>query len=72
MMSTARERVQAFVDSHESWEGEDSHISTTGEYGSPVRLSLYSNDLRALLAELAHWESLAHGEHPTLEIVRRD
>jgi hypothetical protein len=43
-------RVNQFVTEHESWEGENSHIRTTGEYGTPERYSLNSGDLKALLA----------------------
>ena len=42
-------RVREFVTEHELWEGEDSHISTTGEYGTFERFTLNSGDLRAIL-----------------------
>lgn len=51
-MGTPQDRVREFVEEHERWEGEDSHIATTGVYSSPIRVSLYSNDLKETLEEL--------------------
>lgn len=45
----ALRRVRAFLEEHEAWEGVGSHISTTGEYGTPVRHSLNSADLRVVI-----------------------
>lgn len=56
-MATANEtaaidRVRAFLEEYENWEGEASHISTTGQYGTPVRYSLNSADLRIVIESL--------------------
>ena len=41
-------RVRKFVVEHESWEGENTHIATTGVYSSPDRYSLNSGDLKTV------------------------
>lgn len=57
VMSPAAKRVAAFIGEHEAWEGIDSHIRTTGEYGTETRLSLTSRDLKLMLNEMS---TIAH------------
>lgn len=44
--------LRKFVAELEEWEGENAHVLTTGEYGTPVRLSLYTDTLTMVLDEL--------------------
>lgn len=46
------QELRDWVAEFERWEGKGSHISTTGEHNTPVRLSLYAYHLRAALDSL--------------------
>ena len=52
------DRVIAFAEELERWDGPDAHIHTTGEYGTPVRYTLNLSDLRDVLDELAEHQRL--------------
>lgn len=53
-MSNPETRIRAFVASFAEWNDmtDGGHIHTTGEYGSPDRVSLYATDVIALLDQL--------------------
>ena len=51
MSETPEDRVKAFVESHDDWEGDEDWITATG-YGSTDRRTLSKSDLRDVLDEL--------------------
>lgn len=53
---TPQDRVEAFTDEYEEWGQE--FIATTGEYGTPIRYTLYTIDLRDVLNELQEHQKL--------------
>lgn len=57
VMPPAAKRVSGFIAVHESWEGPDSHIRTTGEYGADDRCTLTTRDLKLMLEEMS---TIAH------------